>query len=325
MVANAPENRASSSDAPDSPRTPTPKASVLEMIGNTPIVRLTQVGDHLPKSVEIWAKLEFLNPGGSVKDRPARQIIVDALATGEMTREKTLIDSTSGNTGIAYAMVGAALGLKVALVMPQNASAARKRIMKAYGAEIIYSDPLEGSDGAQRMCKKLVDEDADGKYFYANQYGNPNNPLAHEKTTAAEIWRQTDERVTHFVAATGTTGTIMGVTRGLQALNPAIETYGAQPADSFHGLEGLKHMPTAIVPKIYDESQLQGVISVQTEDGWDMAENLAQKEGVAAGNSAGANVWAALHLGEKLVADGVKNAVIVTVICDHADRYLLVE
>ncbi|TDP71969.1 cysteine synthase B [Bradymonas sediminis] len=325
MVANSSKNRASSPDSSDSNRAPEPKASVLEMIGNTPLVRLNEVTKHLPGSIEIWAKLEFYNPGGSVKDRPARQIIVDALASGELTPEKTLIDSTSGNTGIAYAMVGAALGLKVALVMPQNASAARKRIMKAYGAEITYSDPLEGSDGAQRLCKKLVDEDESGQYFYANQYGNPNNPLAHEKTTAPEIWRQSNERVTHFVAATGTTGTIMGVTRGLQGFNPAIETYGAQPADSFHGLEGLKHMPTSIVPDIYDESKLNGVIPVETEDGWDMAEKLAKKEGIAAGNSAGANVWAAIQLAEKLAAQKVKKAVIVTVICDHADRYLLID
>lgn len=325
MVAKVPKNRAASPELANLLRVPGPRASVLEMIGNTPLVRLNQVTQHLPRSINIWAKLEFLNPGGSVKDRPARAIILDALATGEMTPEKTLIDSTSGNTGIAYAMVGAALGLKVALVMPENASAARKRIMSAYGAEIIYSDPLEGSDGAQRLCKKLVDEDAAGKYFYANQYGNPNNPRAHETTTAAEIWRQTGERVTHFVAATGTTGTIMGVTRGLQAFNPAIQTFGAQPADSFHGLEGLKHMPTSIVPEIYDESQLKGTISVETEDGWDMAEKLANTEGIAAGNSAGANVWAALKLADQLLQEKVQNAVIVTVICDHADRYLLAE
>lgn len=325
MVANSSKNRAASPEPADSLCVPEAKASVLDMIGNTPLVRLNEVTKHLPDGIEIWAKLEFLNPGGSVKDRPARQIIVDALETGAMTPEQTLIDSTSGNTGIAYAMVGAALGLKVALVMPENASAARKRIMETYGAEIIYSDALEGSDGAQRLCQKLVDEDDAGKYFYANQYGNSNNPKAHEITTAPEIWRQTQERVTHFVAATGTTGTIMGVTRGLKAFNPAIETYGAQPADSFHGLEGLKHMPSSIVPEIYHEEQLQGVIPVETEDGWDMAEKLANQEGIAAGNSAGANVWAALHLADRLLLAKVKKAVIVTVICDHADRYLLVE
>lgn len=296
---------------------PPPKSSLLEMIGNTPMVKLEHLTQHLPDAVEVWVKLELLNPGGSVKDRPARQIIVDAIDSGELTPEMTLIDSTSGNTGIAYAMIGAAIGVDVALVMPENVSQARKHIVTTFGAEIIYSDPLEGSDGAQRMCKELVDNDTDGKYFYANQYGNPNNPRAHRLTTAPEIWEQTDGRVTHFVASTGTSGTIMGVTQGLQGFNPDIETYGAQPSDAFHGLEGLKHMPTAIVPDIYDEDVLSGVVYVETEDGWDMAEKLAQKEGIAAGNSAGANVWAALQLAEDL-----DEGVIVTVICDHADRYL---
>jgi S-sulfo-L-cysteine synthase (O-acetyl-L-serine-dependent) len=287
------------------------------MVGNTPMVQLDQLTTHLPDAVEVWVKLEFMNPGGSVKDRPARQIICDAIASGQLTPDKTLIDSTSGNTGIAYAMIGAAVGVDVALVMPENVSEARKHIVKTFGAEIIYSDAMEGSDGAQRMCKELVDADTDGTYFYANQYGNPSNPRAHIETTAPEIWEQTDGRVTHFIASTGTSGTIMGVTEGLQAFNPAIETYGAQPSDAFHGLEGLKHMPTAIVPDIYDEGRLSGVIYVDTEDGWDMAEELARKEGIAAGNSAGANVWAALQLAEQ-----VDEGVIVTVICDHADRYL---
>lgn len=299
------------------PPVPAPRASLLEMVGNTPMVKLERLTAHLPDSVEVWVKLEFLNPGGSVKDRPARQIITSALESGALTPDKTLIDSTSGNTGIAYAMIGAAVGVDVALVMPENVSPARKHIVKTYGAEIIYSDPMDGSDGAQRLCKELVENDTEGKYFYANQYGNPNNPRAHVLTTAPEIWQQTDGRVTHFVASTGTSGTIMGVTRGLQGFNPDIETYGAQPSDSFHGLEGLKHMPTAIVPDIYDEEKLSGVIYVETEDGWDMAEKLAHQEGIAAGNSAGANVWAALQLAEEL-----DEGVIVTVICDHADRYL---
>jgi cysteine synthase B len=296
---------------------PASKSSLLEMIGQTPMVKLNHLTQHLPDAVEVWVKLEFLNPGGSVKDRPARQIIVDAIESGQLTPDMTLIDSTSGNTGIAYAMIGAAVGVDVALVMPENVSQARKHIVKTFGAEIIYSDPMEGSDGAQRLCKKLVDEDTDGAYFYANQYGNPSNPKAHRLTTAPEIWEQTDQSVTHFIASTGTSGTIMGVTRGLQAFNSDIETYGAQPSDAFHGLEGLKHMPTAIVPDIYDEDILSGVIYVDTEDGWDMAEKLAHNEGIAAGNSAGANVWAALKLAEE-----IDEGVIVTMICDHADRYL---
>lgn len=298
-------------------RPPELKASVLEMIGGTPLVRLRRLTADLPEAVEVWVKLEFLNPGGSVKDRPARQIILDALADGRLGDGQTLIDSTSGNTGIAYAMVGAAVGVDVALVMPENVSPARKHIVSTYGAEIIYSDPMEGSDGAMRLAKRLVDEDLDGRYFYANQYGNPSNPRAHETTTAPEIWAQTQGRVTHFVASTGTSGTIMGTGRGLRAFNPSIQTYGAQSSDAFHGLEGLKHMPSAIVPDIYDEAQLEGVIYVDTEDGWDMAEQLALQEGIGAGNSAGANVWAALE-----VAKGLDEGVVVTVICDHADRYL---
>ncbi|MFP4599509.1 MAG: PLP-dependent cysteine synthase family protein [Persicimonas sp.] len=298
-------------------KAPLPKASLLEMVGHTPMVKLNRLTSHLPDAVEVWVKLEMLNPGGSVKDRPARQIILDAIDSGELTPDKTLIDSTSGNTGIAYAMIGAAVGVDVALVMPENVSPARKHIVSTYGAEIIYSDPMEGSDGAQRLCKELVDNDTEGKYFYANQYGNPSNPRAHIETTAPEIWAQTSGRVTHFVASTGTSGTIMGVTRGLQERNPEIATYGAQPSDAFHGLEGLKHMPTAIVPEIYDEDILSGVVYVDTEDGWDMAEKLARQEGIAAGNSAGANVWAALKLAEDL-----EEGVVVTVICDHADRYL---
>ena len=296
---------------------PAPSESLLEMVGGTPLVRLENLTADLSDDVEIWVKLEFLNPGGSVKDRPAKQIILDALESGELTDEKTLIDSTSGNTGIAYSMIGAAVGVDVALVMPENVSPARKHIVETYGAEIIYSDPMEGSDGAMELAKKLVEEDEEGEYFYANQYGNPSNPKAHETTTAPEIWEQTDGRVTHFVASTGTSGTIMGTGRGLRKYNSEIETFGAQPADSFHGLEGLKHMPSAIVPDIYEKTEIEDVIYVDTEDGWDMAEQLARQEGIAAGNSAGANVWSALELGKRL-----DEGVIVTVICDHADRYL---
>lgn len=299
------------------PPPPAPHESLLEMIGGTPLVKLQNIGSELSDDVEIWVKLEFLNPGGSVKDRPARQIILDALDSGDLGDGQTLLDSTSGNTGIAYAMVGAAVGVDVALVMPENVSPARKHIVKTYGAEIIYSDPMEGSDGAMRLAKKLVEEDTEGTYFYANQYGNPSNPKAHETTTAPEIWEQTDGRVTHFIASTGTSGTIMGTGRGLRGFNPDIQTIGAQPSDSFHGLEGLKHMPSAIVPAIYKESELADVIFVETEDGWDMAEKLARREGIAAGNSAGANVWAALELAKTL-----DEGVVVTVICDHADRYL---
>lgn len=286
------------------------------MVGGTPLVRLTEVTDHLPSTVEVWAKLEFMNPGGSVKDRPARQIIQDALASGELPEGGTLIDSTSGNTGVAYSMLGAAMGVNVVLVMPENVSQARKHIVRTYGAEIVFSDPMEGSDGAIRKVEEIVENDDDGEYFYADQYNNPSNPRAHETTTAPEIWRQTGERITHFVAATGTSGTIMGTGRGLKQRNPGISVIGVQPDDAFHGLEGLKHMPTAIVPGIYDESALDDVRYVSTEASWEMAERLAAEEGIAAGYSAGANVAEAVSVAEQL-----DEGVVVTIICDHADRY----
>ena len=303
--------------SPPEPTRPSPlRESLLEMVGHTPIVRLSGVTSHLPDAVEIWAKLEFMNPGGSVKDRAARQIIVDAKESGELGDGQTLIDSTSGNTGVAYAMIGACCGVDVALVMPENVSPARKHIVRTYGAEIIFSDPMEGSDGAIRMVEEIVEEDDEGEYFYANQYGNPSNPRAHELTTAPEIWKQTDGRVTHFVTATGTSGTIMGTARGLRDRNPDVEIVGVQPDDPFHGLEGLKHMPSAIQPDIYRADELDDLCSVQTEDGWDMAERLAVEEGIAGGYSAGANVYGALEVAEQL-----DEGVVVTIICDHADRY----
>lgn len=293
------------------------KNSLLDLIGNTPIVKLERLAQDINPNVEIWAKLEFMNPGGSIKDRPARQIILDALADGRLGRDKILIDATSGNTGIAYAMIGAALGIRVQLVMPANVSEQRKHIVQTYGAEIIYSDAMDGSDGAIRLVREIVESDEQGQYFYANQYANPSNPMAHTMTTAREIYNQTDGTVTHFVACTGTSGTIMGTGRGLKQYNENIQVYGAQPADSFHGLEGLKHMPSSIVPPIYHEDELDRVLWVETEDGWDMAEHLARVEGIAAGNSAGANVFMATKLAKTL-----ESGVIVTVICDHADRYM---
>lgn len=290
--------------------------SLLDMVGHTPLVRLSEITAHLPDSVDVWVKLEFMNPGGSVKDRPARQIILDALESGELTEGGTLIDSTSGNTGVAYSMLGAALGIDVELVMPENVSQSRKHIVRTYGAEIVFSDPMEGSDGAIRKVEEIVENDDSDEYFFADQYNNPSNPRAHETTTAPEIWRQTDQTVTHFVAATGTSGTIMGTGRGLKQRNPGISVIGVQPDDAFHGLEGLKHMPTAIVPGIYDESALDDVRRVSTEESWEMAQRLAAEEGIAAGYSAGANVAEAVS-----VAEEIDEGVVVTVICDHADRY----
>jgi cysteine synthase B len=291
--------------------------NLIEMIGNTPLVKLQGVTRDLPKEVEVWAKLEFMNPGGSVKDRPARQIILDAIADGKLGSGQRLIDATSGNTGIAYAMLGAALDVPITLVMPGNVSEQRRHIVTTFGAEIILSDPMAGSDGAITLVRELMEQDTEGKYFYADQYSNPSNPLAHTLTTAPEIWKQTDGRVTHFVACTGTSGTVMGTGRGLKGYSEEIKVIGAQPADAFHGLEGLKHMPSSIVPRIYHEDLLDDVLWIETEEGWDMAEQLAIDEGLAAGNSGGANVVAALRIASEL-----EKGVVVTVICDHADRYM---
>lgn len=298
------------------PRKPPLRESLLEMVGNTPLVKLGEVTSHLKDAVEVWAKLEFMNPGGSVKDRPARQIILDALEDGRLGEGQTLIDSTSGNTGVAYAMIGAAVGVDVTLVMPENVSQARKHIVRTFGADIVFSDAMEGSDGAIRLVQEMVDEDDEGKCFYADQYGNPSNPKAHETTTAPEIWKQTDGRITHFVTATGTSGTIMGTSRGLRKKNPDVRIVGIQPDDPFHGLEGLKHMPTAIQPGIYDEESLDEVRYVSTEAGWEMSERLAEEEGIACGYSSGANVYKAIEVAEEL-----DRGTVVTIITDHADRY----
>lgn len=289
---------------------------LLELIGNTPLVRLRKVVDGLSEGVEVWVKLESMNPGGSVKDRPARQIFEDALSSGELSEDKVLLDATSGNTGIAYAMIGSALGIDVTLVMPSNVSPQRKEIVTAYGAEIVYSDPMEGSDGAIRLAREMVAADDEGRYFYADQYQNDSNWRAHERTTAVEIWQQTGGEITHFVASTGTSGTVMGTGRGLRARNRDIQIIGGQPSEGFHGLEGLKHMPSSIKPGIYVEEELDEICWIDTDTAWDMAEQLAQREGIAAGYSSGANVVAALE-----VASQLDEGLVVTIICDHADRY----
>ncbi len=293
------------------------RESLLEMIGNTPMVRLRHVTSELPDAVEVWVKLEYMNPGGSVKDRPARQIILDALADNKLGDGQTLIDATSGNTGIAYAMLGAALGIPVELVMPGNVSEQRKHIIRTYGATITFSDPMAGSDGAITLVREMLEADEAGAYFYADQYSNDSNPMAHTLTTAPEIWEQTQGRVTHFVTCTGTSGTIMGTCRGLKSRAQTIQVIGGQPADAFHGLEGLKHMPSSIVPGIYHEEELDGIRWIETEAGWDMAERLAAEEGILTGNSGGANVVAAMK-----VAREFDEGVVVTIACDHADRYI---
>lgn len=290
---------------------------VSALVGNTPLVRLTRVTAGLSPRVEVWAKLEFYNPGGSVKDRAARQIILAAEASGELRPGRILLDATSGNTGVAYSMLGAARGHAVTLVMPANVSQARKDICQAYGTTIVFSDPMEQSDGAIRLARRMVEEDTEQRYFYADQYSNPNNPLAHELTTAPEIWAQTGGRVTHFVAGLGTSGTVMGTGRGLKRFSPSIQVIGLEPDDSFHGLEGLKHMASSIVPAIFDRSALDASVELTTEEGWGMAERLAHEEGLLVGHSSGAAAAAAIALARDL-----DEGVVVTVFPDHADRYV---
>ena len=292
--------------------------SFLELaIGNTPLIRLRTITENLPENVEIYAKAEYLNPGGSVKDRAALAMILAGENLGELTKGKTILDATSGNTGIAYAMIGAARGYKVALTLPKNASAARKRILKLYGAEIIETDQMQGTDGAQLKAKELVAEFPD-RFFYPDQYNNEANWKAHYATTAPEIWRQTSGRITHFVAGLGTTGTFVGTTRRLKEFNPHLHAVSVQPDSPLHGLEGMKHLATAIVPGIYDALIADENTEVETEDAQEMTRRLAREEGLFVGVSAGANVFAALELAKKIN----EPAVIVTILCDGGGKYL---
>jgi cysteine synthase B len=293
--------------------------TLLERIGNTPLVRLDQLTKHLP-GVHIYGKAEWLNPGGSVKDRAASSIVTAAQKSGQLGPGKTLLDATSGNTGIAYAMLGAAQGFPVLLCMPSNVSVERKRILAAYGAEVIWTDPADGSDGAIRKVRELAAADPE-KYFYADQYGNDNNWLAHFFTTAPEIWEQTEGTVTHFVASLGTSGTFMGTSRRLRELNPKIQCISMQPDSPFNGLEGLKHMATAIVPPIYDPKLADRNIDMATERAYAMAKWLGRNQGILVGVSAAAAVAASLQVAEDEAAAG-REAVIVTILCDAADKYL---
>ncbi len=293
--------------------------ALLERIGNTPLVRLDRLTEHLP-GVQILGKAEWANPGGSVKDRAASEIVADAQRRGQLTPGKALLDATSGNTGIAYAMLGAAQGFPVVLCMPSNVSPERKAILAAYGAKIVWTDPSDGSDGAIRMARKLTAEHPD-KYFYADQYGNDNNWRAHYNGTANEIWEQTEGTLTHFVAGLGTSGTFMGTTRRLRECNPAIQCISMQPDSPFNGLEGLKHMATAIVPPIYDAELADANIEMPTERAYAMAKRLARTQGMLVGVSAAAAVAASLDVAEQEHAAG-REAVIVTILCDSADKYL---
>jgi cysteine synthase B len=301
--------------------------SVVEAVGNTPLLRLRAVAARAP-DVDVYAKLEFANPGGSVKDRPALRMMQDALADGRLTRDKILIDSTSGNTGVAYSIFGAALGVKVRLVMPSNVSRPRKDIARAFGTEIIFSDPMEGSDGAIRKVRAVVAEDP-ARYFYPDQYANPSNPLAHYDGTGREILDAVGDRITHFVAGLGTTGTMMGTTRRLKEHARPIRCLAVEPSEALHGLEGLKHLASSLVPPIYDASVPDEIVPVTTEDGWNMADRLAREEGLHVGHSSGANVFAAVRLAEALQRAGdaggagtpPRRPCIVVIVCDRGDRY----
>ena len=292
---------------------------LLATVGNTPLLRLEKIPLEFP-DIEIFAKAEYFNPGGSVKDRAARNMVLDGERSGKLNHQRVILDSTSGNTGIAYAMIGANRGYKVKLVLPANASEERKRILKAYGAETVYSDPAEGSDGAIRMCREIYMADPD-LYFYPDQYNNPANWKAHFEQTGPEIIQQTGGRLTHFVTCMGTSGTFTGVSRRLKRDLPEVKCYSAQPSSGFHGLEGLKHMPTAIVPGIYDESLADGNLWIETEDAYKMVRRLAREEGLLVGISSGANVHTATMLARQLVERG-ESGTIVTFLCDSADKYL---
>jgi S-sulfo-L-cysteine synthase (O-acetyl-L-serine-dependent) len=301
---------------------------VLDRIGNTPLIRFGKIAAHL-SGVQILAKAEWVNPGGSVKDRAASAIVADAQSRGLLgssaaTQGQRLLDATSGNTGIAYAMLGAAMGFGVTLCMPANVSPERKKILAAYGAEVVSTDPADGSDGAIRKAREMAAESGD-RFYYADQYGNDANWRAHYRTTAPEIWRQTEGQITHFVAGLGTSGTFMGTTRRLKEYSSGIECISMQPDSAFHGLEGMKHMASAIVPAIYDPALADRNIEIETEAAYKMAKRLAREEGVLVGVSAAANVAASLRVAEEIAENRpqrLQDTVIVTILCDSADKYL---
>ena len=289
--------------------------SIAKLVGNTPLLRIHLFERRYP-DLEVYAKAEWYNPGGSVKDRAALSMIEEGERTGRLTPGRTIIDSTSGNTGIAYALMGAAKGYGVCLVMPDNVSSERKQLVAAYGAEVVLSDGMEGSDGAIRMVRQIVADDPDA-FFYPDQYNNPANPLAHYHGTGREILEQTNGRLTHFVAGLGTTGTFVGTARRLKEHDSSIQTIAVQPEDAFHGLEGLKHLPSAIVPGIWNPVLADEIWGAPTEAAYDMARAVARSEGVLVGHSSGAALWAI----EQLAAE-VGHGVVVTVFPDGGDRYL---
>ena len=287
--------------------------SIVDLVGDTPLIRLPKIERDHP-GVELYAKAEWKNPGGSVKDRPALRMIQEGIASGQLTADKVILDATSGNTGIAYAMIGAAMGYTVTLCVPENVTPERKRILRAYGAELVFTDPLEGSDGAIRMAQRMNAEQPE-KFFYADQYNNEFNWRAHYETTGPEIIRQVGRRLTHFVAGLGTSGTFIGAGRRLREFNHHIVLVSVQPDSPLHGLEGLKHMDSALVPGIYDPSLADEDVRVGTEEAYEMTRRLAQEEGLLVGISSGANLAGALKVAGK-------GAVVVVVFCDGGERYL---
>jgi cysteine synthase B len=296
-----------------------PASSLLDLVGNTPLLRLAKLNAEFP-GIDIYAKAEFFNPGGSVKDRAGLNMILEGERTGRLTKDRILLDATSGNTGIAYAMISAVKGYKVKLCLPANASHERKQILKNYGAEMVFSDPAEGSDGAIRLCRKIYEENPDA-YFYPDQYNNQANWKAHFEGTGVELIEQTGGEITHFVACMGTSGTFTGTSRRLKRDLPGVKCISAQPSSGFHGLEGLKHMPTAIVPGIYDTALADDNLWIETEDAYAMARWLGRNEGLLVGMSSGANVHAAREVARGLAKEG-KRGVIVTILADGATKYL---
>jgi len=288
--------------------------NIIELVGNTPVIELKKIFDTV-NGVSLFAKAEYFNPSGSVKDRAAKAMILHGINSGQLTKDKILLDSTSGNTGIAYAMFGAALGYRVKLLMPANASEERKKIIRAYGAEIVETDPMEGSDGAYRTVIELAQKEPD-LYFFPNQYDNFENVRMHYETTGLELYNQC--KPTHFTAGTGTSGTFMGVSKRLKDSDPSIQIALMQPDSPFHGLEGMKHMESTITPKIFDKSIADLHITVKTEDAYKTARRLAAEEGIFVGISSGANVYAAMELAKTLPS----GSRIATILCDNGNRYL---
>jgi cysteine synthase B len=289
--------------------------NATELVGNTPLLELPSISAQVP-GINIFGKAEWYNPGGSVKDRPALWMIRDGEKTGALTPGKTILDATSGNTGIAYAWIGASLGYKVKLCMPKNASDERKKILKAYGVDFVLTDPGEGSDGAIREARRLYSEEPD-RYFYPDQYSNPANPRSHYESTAPEIWEQTAGEVTQFIAGLGTSGTFVGTAMRLKEYNPRIEVISFEPDSAFHGLEGMKHMESAIVPPIYDPAIADQNLTTRTEVAYEMVKRVAREDGILIGISAGAAVATALE-----VAREIDSGTVVTILCDGADKYL---